>query len=107
MVEAASSPARAGHTVIGDAGRRATAGMKKVAHSLCPPLVWNLASRARTLRKRNTKHVIHGVEMILPPSHYLVSSVGAMPYYDTLLPEFLKFLGGKHLRELLVVDVGA
>lgn len=45
--------------------------------------------------------------MLFPPSHDLPSFVANSPRYDTLLPEFLRFLRNDRPKKLLVVDVGA
>ncbi len=83
--------------------------MKEIARGLCPPLLWNFASRVRRQIKNDApkREIVHGVEMILPPSHLLPSYVRANPHYDTLLPEFLQFLRVERSTKLLVVDVGA
>jgi FkbM family methyltransferase len=83
--------------------------MKEIARSLCPPILWNLASRVRNLTRKPEKKIIHGVEMTLPPQHDLAPNVRTHPYYDTALPEFLKFirLRIKQPTKLLIVDVGA
>jgi FkbM family methyltransferase len=83
--------------------------MKEIARSLCPPILWNLASRVRKLTRKPEQKIIHGVEMTLPPAHDLAPNVRNHPYYDTALPEFLKFLRLRidQSANLLIVDVGA
>lgn len=83
--------------------------IKAVARTLCPPLLWNLASRIRYPNKLPQPEwkTVHGVKMHLPASHALPSIVANFPQYDTLLPEFLHFLRDVHQRKLLIVDVGA
>lgn len=83
--------------------------MKEIARSLCPPLLWNLASRIRRRYKlgKPERKIVHGVEMLFPPSHALPSMVANSRAYDTVLPEFLQFLRDERQTKLLVVDVGA
>ena len=86
--------------------------LKAVARGLCPPVLWNLAQgiRRRYFVPDISKPVwkkIHGVEILLPPSHSLPSIVANAPRYDTVLPEFLQFLRDEQETTLMVVDVGA
>jgi FkbM family methyltransferase len=52
---------------------------------------------------------VHGVELLLPLSHDLPRHIAKFPYYDTVLPNLVRFLiqEARVARPLTIVDVGA
>jgi hypothetical protein len=81
--------------------------LKEMARGICPPLTWNAMKRLRRHAEANDPQwqQVHGTKLFLPPSHALPTIVAQCPFYDTALPQFLRFLHTSTRKKLTIVDV--